>query len=121
MKKIVNLSCLGTSLVCQSPWWMTRASCGKKALAIPIGTAVRLSIGFVVMNIINPTVFMRLSEDVPWRQSVLPFFGIFMMLCGLAAGVVGLIAILRKHERSWLVWLTILPGTFALFRHQISQ
>jgi len=76
--------------------------------------AVGLAMAFVVMNIINSTVFMRLSEDVLWRQTVLPFFGIFMMLCGLAAGVVGLIAIIRKHERSWLVWLTILPGAFTL-------
>ena len=76
--------------------------------------AVGLAAAFVVMNIINSAVFMHLSEDVPWRQTVLPFYGIFMMLCGLAAGVVGLIAILRKHERSWLVWLAVLPGAFAL-------
>jgi hypothetical protein len=66
------------------------------------------------MNIINSAVFMRLSENVPWRQTVLPFYGIFMMLCGVSAGVVGLIAILRSHERSWLVWLAVLVGAFAL-------
>jgi hypothetical protein len=76
--------------------------------------AVGLAIAFIVMSIVNSAVFMRLSEDVPWRQTILPFYGIFMMLCGLASGVVGLIAIIRKHERSWLVWLTILPGTSAL-------
>jgi hypothetical protein len=37
-----------------------------------------------------------------------------MLLCGIAAGVVGLIAVIRKNERSWLVWLTILLGAFAL-------
>jgi len=36
------------------------------------------------------------------------------MLCGLAAGIVGLIAVIRRHERSWLVWLTILPGLLVL-------
>lgn len=30
-------------------------------------------------------------------------------LSGAAGGVCGLIAITRHHERSWLVWLTILP------------
>jgi hypothetical protein len=45
---------------------------------------------------------------------LLPFYGIFMMLCGLAAGVLGLIAVIRKHEHSWRVWLTILPGAFVL-------
>jgi hypothetical protein len=64
--------------------------------------------------IINSTIFMRLPEDVTWRVTVLPFYGIFMMLCGFAAGIVGLIAVTRQHERSWLVWLTLLPGLFAL-------
>lgn len=76
--------------------------------------ALGLAIAFEVMNIINSAVFMRLSENVPWRQTVLPFYGIFMMLCGVSAGVVGLIAILRSHERSWLVWLAVLVGAFAL-------
>jgi hypothetical protein len=76
--------------------------------------AVGLAIAFIVMSIVNSAVFMRLSEDVSWRQTILPFYGIFMMLCGLAALVVALIAILRNHERSWLVWLTLLPGASAL-------
>jgi hypothetical protein len=76
--------------------------------------AVGLAAAFVVLNIVNSAVFMRLPEHVPWRQTVLPFYGIFMLLCGLAAGVIGLIALIRKHERSWLVWLTILPGAFSL-------
>ena len=42
-------------------------------------------------------------------------YGIFMMLCGLAPGVIGLIAVFRRHERSWMVWLTILPGAFVVF------
>jgi hypothetical protein len=37
-----------------------------------------------------------------------------MRLCGLAAGIIGLIAVIRKHERSWLVWLTILPTVLTL-------
>ena len=76
--------------------------------------AFGLAIAFEVLNIINSVVFMRLSENVPWRQTVLPFYGIFMMLCGVSAGVVGLIAILRNHERSWLVWLAVLVGASAL-------
>ena len=76
--------------------------------------ALGLAIAYEVLNLINSIVFMRLPESVPWRQTVLPFYGIFMMLCGLAAGIVGLIAILRNHERSWLVWLSVLVGAFAL-------
>ena len=76
---------------------------------------VGLMIAFVMMSIINSAVFMRLSGNAPWQHTVLPFYGFFMILCGLAAGVVGLIAVIRMHERSWLVWLTILPGAFVLF------
>jgi len=38
-----------------------------------------------------------------------------MLLTGLAAGITGLIAIIRHHERSWLVGLAILPGLWVLF------
>ena len=27
----------------------------------------------------------------------------------------GLIAVIRQNERSWLVWLTLLPGVLVLF------
>ncbi len=79
--------------------------------------AVWLMAAFVVMFLINAFVFMSMPSfsDGAWRQVVLPFYGIFMLLCGLAAGVVGLIAITRQHERSWLVWLTILPLAWVLF------
>ena len=77
--------------------------------------AVGLGILFVVLFLFNSFVFMPTSSDAPWRQVVLPFYGIFMLLCGLSAGIVGLIAVLRQHEHSWLVWLTLLPGLFVLF------
>ena len=35
-------------------------------------------------------------------------------LCGLAGGIIALIAILRRGERSWLVYLAILP-MFGIF------
>lgn len=66
---------------------------------------------FVGMFLVNSFVFMPTSgSDAAWRQAVLPFYGIAMLACGLAAGVVGAIAVARSHERSWLVWLTMLPG-----------
>ena len=76
--------------------------------------SVGLAVAFEILMIINSTIFMRLPEDVTWRVTVLPFFGIFMMLCGLAAGIVSLIVVTRQHERSWLVWLTLLVGLNAL-------
>jgi peptidoglycan/LPS O-acetylase OafA/YrhL len=69
---------------------------------------------FIVLMFINNAVFMQLPGNAPWQQNILPFYGIFMLLCGLAAGIVGLVAVVKAHERSWLVWLAILPGLFAL-------
>ena len=72
--------------------------------------SVALAATFAALNIINATVFMPSIVEVPWRQTVLPFYGIAMMACGLAAGIVGLIAVIRRRERSWLVWLSLLNG-----------
>jgi len=80
--------------------------------------AVALTAVFVVMFIIDAIVFMTTSQEFSdgwWMQNILLFYGIFMLLCGLGGGIVGLIALIRKRERSWLVWLTILSGTFVLF------
>lgn len=73
---------------------------------------------FVLMFIINAAAFVPLYQEIPntwWRQALLPLYGILMLLCGLIAGVIGVISIARKHERSWLVWLSILPGAFVIF------
>jgi hypothetical protein len=50
-----------------------------------------------------------------YQAVVMPFYGIAMLLVGLAGGVVGLIAIVRKRERSWLVWLATLAGLDIVF------
>jgi len=77
--------------------------------------SVALAATFAALFIINATVFMPSTVEVPWRQAVLPFYGIVMMACGLAAGIVGLIAVIRRQERSWMVWLTMVPGLFVIF------
>lgn len=70
---------------------------------------------FVVLFMINSFVFMPANDEAPWRQSLLPFYGIAMLLCGLVAGLLALIALMRRHERSCLVWLALLPGVLVLF------
>jgi hypothetical protein len=77
--------------------------------------AVWLAAVFVVMFLINSFVFMPTSSDASWRHVILPFYGIAMLLCGLASGIIGWIAVIRKHERSWLVLLTLLPGLWVVF------
>ena len=53
-------------------------------------------------------------EYVPQTTVLLPLYAIATLLIGIAAGVAGLLAVVRRHERSWLVWLTILVGILAL-------
>lgn len=77
----------------------------------PLGWwAVGITATHLVLIIINTFVFMPGAIAIPARQTLLPYYGIIMMLTGFAGGVVGLLAILRQRERSWLVWLTILPA-----------
>jgi hypothetical protein len=75
--------------------------------------SVGLAAAFVVLFFINVAVITSTLEEV-YRQTILPYFVIFMLSCGFSAGIVGLIAVLRRHERSWLVWLAILTGLFVL-------
>lgn len=77
--------------------------------------AVWLAAVFVIMFLINSFVFMPASSNEPWRQVILPFYGIAMLLCGLAAMVLSLIALIRRHERSWLVFIPLLPGLWVIF------
>jgi hypothetical protein len=41
--------------------------------------------------------------------SILPGGAWLGFLCGLAGGILALVAIIRQQERSWLVFLSILP------------
>jgi predicted membrane channel-forming protein YqfA (hemolysin III family) len=77
--------------------------------------AVWLGAVFIVLFLINSFVFMPSSSDAPWRHVILPFYGIFMLLCGLCSGIAGLAAVTRQHERSWLVLLTLMPGLWVVF------
>ncbi len=74
-----------------------------------------LGVLFILLFLVNSFVFMPLQTNEPWQQIVLPFYGIFMLLCGLASGATGLIAILRRGERSWLAWLPVLFALWVLF------
>jgi len=98
---------------------MTKNSSFGKRPTTPLGWwSLRLAALFVVLFIISSVVFMPLGQNPAneaWMHRYLPYYSIFTILCGLASGVVGLSAVIRQHERSWLVWLAILPGLFVLF------
>jgi len=75
--------------------------------------SVGLAATFVALFIINVAVISSTLETL-WRQTLLPYYVIFMLSCGLAAGIAGLLAVIRQQERSWLVWLAILTGLFVI-------
>lgn len=52
--------------------------------------------------------FLLVSND--WIH----FSGILTMTVGVIAGVLTLSALIWKKERSWLVWLMLIPGLFAI-------
>ena len=76
--------------------------------------AVTLLALFVLM-IITSAVVSMLWPDGSWRLVVMPFFGVGTVLCGLATGVLPLLAVTRQRERSWLVWLPLFVGANLVF------
>lgn len=77
--------------------------------------AVWVAVAFVVLFAVNVLVIMPTSENAAWWRAILPFYGIAMIGCGIGSGVVALVAIVRKRERSWLVWLPLIPAAMMLF------
>lgn len=77
--------------------------------------AVSLAGFFLILYVINAAVFMPSEVDAPWRHVVLPFYGILMMSSGIASGISGLVAVIKKRERSLLLSFPLLLGLFILF------
>jgi hypothetical protein len=77
--------------------------------------AVGLAGLFLALFIFNSAVLIQPSEPVPIPIPVRIAYGFIMLLCGIASGAAGLVAVIRARERSWMAWLTILPGLFVLF------
>lgn len=63
--------------------------------------AVGLTILFVVVFLITTLTSIHIS-------------GILTMSLGVVAGILTIIVIIWKRERSWLLWLSLVPGLFAI-------
>ena len=74
--------------------------------------SVGLAATFLVLFIINAAVFLPAPGVAPWREA---FVGFVLLLCAIGGGIAALIALIRGHERSALVWLALLPGLFVIF------
>ena len=79
-----------------------------------------LAVAFIVMFAINSVFIGALGTSTneavnAFSRTVMPFYGIAMLMVGVSAGAVGLISIIKDHERSWVAWATVLPLVFVLF------
>ena len=74
--------------------------------------AVGLAGAFVALFIVNAAVLLPAPGVVPLREA---FVGIALLSCGIGGGLAALVALSRGHDRSWLVWLALLPALFVIF------
>ena len=68
-----------------------------------------------VMNYLVPVGINLIPDE--WRSDNVSLisFGVLIFVFGLAAGVLGLISLIRNYEKSFLVWLAVVAGLFSLF------
>lgn len=74
--------------------------------------ALAFTVGFG-LNMPLVAVFGRTGAP-DWLRPFLPFWGLAIMGVGVAAGICAVIATLKYKERSWAVWIAMVPGGFAL-------
>jgi hypothetical protein len=56
--------------------------------------------------------FMVLAVAV--INELINFSGFLTITLGVIAGIITLVALIWKRERSWLVWIMLIPGLFAI-------
>ena len=74
--------------------------------------SVGLAAAFVVLFMVNAAVLLPAAGVLAWREA---FVGTALLLCGMGGGVGALVALIRGHDRSWLVWLAMVPGLFVIY------
>ena len=79
-----------------------------------------LAVAFIVMFAINSVFVGALGTSTneavnAFSRTVMPFYGIAMLMVGASAGAIGLTSIIKDHERSWVAWATLIPLAFVLF------
>jgi hypothetical protein len=78
--------------------------------------AVWFGLGFLVLFVLNIFINLNLVRpaDEPGFMGFYWALVIFMLGCGLAGGVLGLLAVTKQHEHSSLIWISIVLGLFVL-------
>ena len=77
------------------------------------GLFVLNQLSVAVQNDLRDTAIGQIATQMPvalWMS-----IGFALLGVGLTASISALIAIIRHHERSWVLWLALLPGLFVVF------
>lgn len=64
---------------------------------------------FVVLYFINGYMLKISAVATWWLESVLPYYGVALMMAVVAASVGSVGALLFGRDRAWAVWLATLP------------
>ncbi len=76
--------------------------------------AVGLGLASVILPVANALVSLLLTSLSGGTQIALGGLGLLLVVFEIAGGIIGLIAVIRRHERSILVWAAILVGLLGL-------
>jgi hypothetical protein len=74
--------------------------------------AVGLTAAFLALLGINMAVFVPVEVPATLSAVVLPAFVTTIVLTGIAGGIVALLAVILRHERSLVLWICMLIGLF---------
>lgn len=85
----------------------------QRLMVVFVGLFVLNQLSVALQNDLRATAIGQIATQMP--VAVWMSIGFAMLGVGLAASVASLIAIIRHHERSWLLWLALLPGLFVVF------
>lgn len=64
---------------------------------------------FVVLYLVNGYMIKVSVSSSWWLESVLPSYGIALMITVVTASIGGVIALLFGRDQSWAVWMATLP------------
>jgi hypothetical protein len=82
---------------------------GKWSFWLAVAFIVGFGINSMLVGVVGTSTDATVNE---FSRTYLPFWGIALFTCGAAAGVLGLIAMLKSKERSVFTLLAVLPLLF---------
>jgi hypothetical protein len=92
-----------------------RESEGSRFRALPTSQVGRWAGAFAVAFAVLMVLWLAVSKVHSDAAMAISLSALRLApLCGVAAVVLALTALLARHERSWLVWLGLLPGVLLL-------